>query len=77
VTVEHHPLVKDFPEFGERIHALKHDHHFARLGSEYEAVDKEVVRLEDGIENASDLDLEALKKQRLQLKDQLYALLKG
>jgi uncharacterized protein YdcH (DUF465 family) len=77
VSVDHHPLVKDFPEFRERIHSLKHDAHFARLSREYEALDKEIVRLEDGVEQAGDSALEGLKKQRLAMKDQLYALLKS
>jgi uncharacterized protein YdcH (DUF465 family) len=77
VSVDHHPLVKDFPEFRERIHSLKHDAHFARLSREYEALDKEIVRLEDGVEQAGDSALEGLKKQRLAIKDLLYALLKA
>ena len=74
MNVEHHPLVHEFPEHREALHSLKlSDAHFARLTEEYETVDKEIVRIEDDIQAASDVTLETLKKQRLQLKDQIYA----
>lgn len=74
MNVEHHPLVHEFPEHRETLHRLKlTDTHFARLASEYEDIDKEIVRIEDDIESASDVVLETLKKRRLLLKDQLYA----
>lgn len=78
MTVEHHPLVHEFPEHRDALHHLKlTDAHFARLASEYEILDKEIVRIEDDIQAASDVKLETLKKQRLQLKDQIYARLKA
>lgn len=74
MTVEHHPLVHEFPEHREALHRLKlTDTHFARLATEYEDVDKEIVRIEDSVQPASDVVLETLKKRRLLLKDQLYA----
>lgn len=75
MTVDHHPLINEFPELRERIHEMKGDAHYTKLSSAYEAVDKEIVRLAGGLEHASDADLESLKKQRLQAKDALYALL--
>jgi len=51
------------------------DRHFARLFDDYHDIDHAVIRIEDGIENTSDAYLESLKKQRLQLKDQLYHIL--
>jgi uncharacterized protein YdcH (DUF465 family) len=78
MTQEHHPLIKDFPEFKERIHILKTSSaHFVRLEREYEDVDKAIVRLETGLEHASDQELEQKKLQRVTLKDELYAMLKG
>lgn len=75
---EHHPLAKDFPELKDRIHALKTGNsHFARLEREYEELDKEIVRLETGVEHASSSDLEGKKQRRVNLKDELYALLKA
>jgi uncharacterized protein len=74
MTVEHHPLIREFPEHRDALHRLKiTDAHFARLASEYEDVDKEIVRIEDSVESASDATLETLKKRRLLLKDRLYA----
>ena len=74
--VEKHPLSVDFPELRDRIHELKtHDAHFAKLMSEYEALDREIIRVEEGIEHRSDEALEHLKMRRVRLKDQLYGLL--
>ena len=78
MTLDHHPLAKDFPEFKDKIHALKtSDAHFARLEREYEDLDKAIVRLETGIEHSSAADFEAQKLRRVALKDELYALLKA
>ena len=73
---EHHPLIKDFPELRDKIHALKGSNaHFVKLEREYEEVDKEIVRLESGIEHSSSADLEQKKLRRVTLKDELYAML--
>jgi uncharacterized protein len=75
---DNHPLSHDFPEFKDKIHQLKmSNNHFARLHTEYEEVDKAVVRLETGVEHSSDAELEAKKLKRVHLKDELYALLKA
>ncbi|MBD3620311.1 MAG: YdcH family protein [Chromatiales bacterium] len=71
---EHHDLLHEFPEHRERIHALKtQDAHFAKLFDEYHALDRELRRVQQEIETPSDEVVEDLKKQRLHLKDQLYA----
>lgn len=76
--VEHHDLAKEFPEFKENIHQLKQsDAHFARLFGEYQDLDKEICRLETEEVPVTDEAFEAKKKQRLQLKDQLYTMLKN
>ncbi|NBD20443.1 DUF465 domain-containing protein [Aquabacterium fontiphilum] len=75
---EHHPLIKDFPELRDKIHELKlSSAHFVKLEREYEEVDKEVVRLENGIEHSSSAELEQKKLRRVALKDELYAMLKA
>ncbi|MBI3381477.1 YdcH family protein [Aquabacterium sp.] len=75
---EHHPLAKDFPEFKDKIHALKTSNtHFAKLEREYEDLDKAIVRLETGVEHGSSTELEQKKQQRVSLKDELYTLLKA
>jgi len=77
MTLEKHDLHHEFPNFSEEIHYLKmNDNHFARLFNEYHEVDHEVNRIEQGVENTSDEYLEGRKKQRLNLKDNLFAMLK-
>lgn len=76
MPLSHHPLVTEFPEFHEQLHNLKiSDQHFARLMDEYEEIDKQVYRMEDGSEPTSDEVVEELKKKRLALKDQIFQFL--
>lgn len=78
MMIENHSLVNEFPEHKQIIHDLKTgNHHFARLFDEYHTVDKEVHRIEEGIETPSDAYAEKLKKQRLHLKDELYGLIRA
>ena len=71
---ESHELVEDFPEYREQIHALYlNDLAFARLFGAYNDVNREVIRIEQGLENPSSVYTEELKKRRVVLKDQLYA----
>lgn len=73
----HHPLISEFPNQHETIHQLKLDNaHFRRLMEEYEAVDKEIVGMEEGIENPEDSVLNEEKKKRLLLKDQIADMLR-
>jgi uncharacterized protein YdcH (DUF465 family) len=73
-----HDLHHEFPEFNGAIHELKMtDNHFARLFNEYHELDHEVHRIETGVENTSDDYLEERKKARLNLKDQLFGILKA
>ena len=74
---EHHHLATEFPEYKEQIHKLKADDaHFSRLYDEYNALDDEIYRIEEGIETTADDYLETLKKKRLALKDELLAIIK-
>ena len=75
---ELHPLQTEFPEFKDRILELRSsDAYFASLMDEYDEVDKEVLGIEENIETPSDEYTEQRKLRRLQLKDELYAILKG
>ena len=71
--VEHHSFTAEHPEWGAKIHALKtSDHHFAKLVEEHEILDKEICRLEDDESDThTDDELEAMKKNRLRLADQI------
>jgi uncharacterized protein len=76
MNIEHHDLAHDFPEYREKIHNLKlQNAHFAKLFDEYHVVTKNVERLEGEDMPVSDETLEEQKKERIQLKDQLYAML--
>ena len=76
---EHHSnLTEEFPEFKETIHTLKTSNaHFAKLVNQFEAIDKEIYRIEEQIETPSDEYTEEKKKERLLLKDQIYNMLKS
>lgn len=77
MPLENHSLAREFPEMRELIHQLKTTNaHFARLFDSYDEAEHAVHRIESGAEAASDERLEGLKKQRLKLKDELFALLK-
>lgn len=77
MPIEKHDLIHEFPEYKDKIHNLKMtDNHFSRIFDEYHKLDHEIRRIEDGAENTSDEYLEQLKKDRLQHKDDLYAIIK-
>lgn len=74
---ENHDLFHEFPEYRERIAELKTANpEFAHLYEDYHAVNSEVERIEMQIETPSDYYTETLKKQRLYLKDEIYAILR-
>lgn len=78
MTIEKHDLAVDFPELRGRIHELKLGNaHFARLYEEYEDCEHQLRRIAQEIETPSDFAVEALKKRRCQLKDQLYCLIQA
>ena len=67
-----HELAEDFPEFAAKIHDLKSNNaHFARLADEYHSANREIHRIETGVEAASQMREEDLRKQRLRLKDEI------
>jgi len=77
MAIEHHPLIAEFPEHRDALHALKLENtHFQHLMDSYENIDKEIVRMEDGIETPADEVLTGLKKERLDLKDQIAEMLR-
>jgi len=66
-----------FPEYRDLITRLKTtDHHFARLFDKHNELDQKIRNMESHIEPASPAEIETLKKEKLLLKDQLYAILK-
>lgn len=74
----HHDLAHEFPEFRDRIHALKQENaHFTRLAGEYHDVCKELQRIDAQVETPSDQYVEELKLKRLHLKDQVHTMLRA
>lgn len=74
--IDKHDLHHEFPEYYDRIHELKtNNSHFARLFEEYHDLNREILRIEEGVENTIDEYLEELKKKRLLYKDKLYGMI--
>lgn len=66
-----------FPEYRELITRLKsEDAHFVRLFDEHNELDQRIKNLEARIELGTAAEIDALKKEKLNLKDQLHELLK-
>ena len=75
---EKHDLIHELPEHRDTIHNLKMtNHHFSRLFEEYHEIDHEIHRIETGVTNTSDEYLHERKKMRLQLKDELFQMIKN
>ncbi|QRG05694.1 YdcH family protein [Xanthobacter dioxanivorans] len=71
-----HELAADFPEYAEKIQALKaSDAHFAKLHDAYHEVNRQVHRAETDVEPTGDEEIEAMRRERVKLKDELYAIL--
>ena len=68
-------LREEFPEAVDVLHQLKvHNAHFATLAERYHDLNREIHRVESDLEPGSDARVEALKKQRLALLDDISAI---
>lgn len=73
-----HELADAFPDDAEALHRLKlTDAHFAPLAERHHAVNREIHRIEAEVDAASDDRLEALKKERLHLLDEIAVMLEA
>ena len=73
---ERHDLPHEFPEHAELIKCLRDVNPvFDAMYKEYDALDKEILDIEQNIEPVSDFYAEDLKKKRVVLKDKLYEML--
>jgi uncharacterized protein YdcH (DUF465 family) len=67
-----------FPEYRDLITQLKtSDHHFLNLFDKHNALDQQIKNMEAHINPGTPAEIEALKKEKLHLKDQLYAILRS
>ena len=66
-----------FPEYRELITKLKtQGGHFPKLFDKHNEIDQKIKNIEAGIESAAVEEIENLKKEKLRLKDEIYAMLK-
>ena len=63
-------------EYREEITALKQENaHFAKIFEKHNELDDKIADVEAGREHMEGLDLETLKKEKLKLKDEAYAMI--
>ena len=67
-----------FPEFRDLIQELGDNNpHFSKIFEDHEQLDREISQLElDPVHQIND-DIEALKRKKLRLKDEMYHLLRN
>ena len=72
-----HTLHEEFPGDAQKISALKvADAHFAKLLTDYDAVNDKVHRSEARLDLLTESEEETLRKVRARLKDQIAAALR-
>lgn len=70
---EDHSLLKEFPQHKQTIQALaKESLEFAELMSEYNALDKDIRKLEMRDSPISDEEMHLMKHNRAEMKDRLH-----
>jgi len=63
-------------EYREVISKLKVDNaHFAKIFEKHNELDQKIADADAGREHLSDADLDILKKEKLRLKDEAYAMI--
>jgi uncharacterized protein YdcH (DUF465 family) len=71
-----HDLHAEFPEDQIALTGLKLDNaHFRGLASQHHELTQQIFRIDSGLDAASDIRLETLKKQRLGLLDEIAAMI--
>ena len=71
-------LAQDFPDKVDRIHQLKtSNNRFARLYDEYDELNRTIHRIETRVEPKPEEVEDELKRRRLQIKDEIMAMLEG
>ena len=71
-----HELPEEFPDKIDVMHDLKlNDAHFQRLAEEYHELNRQIHRVETGVEPTSEQFETELRKKRLHLKDEIASIL--
>ena len=66
-----------FPEYRDPIAELKSSNaHFVSLFQQHNTLDQQVKRMVSRTDPATPVEIEKLKKEKLRLKDEIYAFLK-
>ena len=66
-----------FPEYRDLISRLKiQDDHFARIFHRHNELDQQIKNMEAGVVASHGMEIEQMKKEKLQLKDSLYLILR-
>ncbi len=72
-----HELNEEFPDQQATIHKLKEaDAHFAKLTDSYHDINRAIHRAESDVAPTDDLHMSQMRKERMQLKDQIAAALR-
>lgn len=76
MELQQHDLHHEFPAHRETIDALRgSDSHFSKLFDDYHAVNSHVQEIEEHDVPIADIEFEILKKKRLRMLDELYAMI--
>ncbi|MGI9366292.1 MAG: YdcH family protein [Rhizobiaceae bacterium] len=71
-----HELAEEFPDKIDTMHDLKmRNAHFAKLSEEYHELNRQIHRVETGIEPTSEMFETELRKKRMMLKDEIAGML--
>jgi len=76
--MDRHSLLQEFPEYQDKIHQMKtENNHFRKLFDGYHELEHNIHRIKSGAEVTTDEELNKLKIQLLQHKDELFEMLKS
>lgn len=71
-----HELAEEFPDKTDAIHKLKEsDAHFRKLFDQYHEINREIHRMETGVEPVGEDVEKEMRKKRMALKDEIAGLL--
>jgi uncharacterized protein YdcH (DUF465 family) len=76
-AIQNQGVLAMFPEYRDLITRLKHnDRHFTQLFERHNELDQKIHNIETHVVPGTSLEIEVMKKEKLAIKDQIYAYLK-